>query len=117
MFRVSHQGEGIDDAETIEGARGIVRGQALGRCDVDEILAKPFPSGHTSRAWRRMVRFWEMVRYKWRRRKTLVRFVVLRLDHIWSHWVPPEVRERKSSASLRRPKTQAPARQQPRRVA
>ena len=35
----------------------------------------------------RMVRFLEKVRYKWRRRKTLVRFVVLRLDSIWSHWV------------------------------
>jgi hypothetical protein len=32
----------------------------------------------------RMVRFLEEVRYKWRRRKTLVRFLVLRLDHIWS---------------------------------
>ena len=26
MFRVSHRGEGIDDAETTEGARLIVRG-------------------------------------------------------------------------------------------
>jgi hypothetical protein len=25
MFRVGHQGEGIDDADTIEGAREIVR--------------------------------------------------------------------------------------------
>ena len=41
----------------------------------------------------RMFRFLEKVRYKWRRRKTLVRFVVLRLDEIWSHWVPPEARE------------------------
>ncbi len=32
----------------------------------------------------RMVRFLEEVRYKWRRRKTLVRFLVLRLDHLWS---------------------------------
>jgi hypothetical protein len=38
----------------------------------------------------RMVRSWEKVRYKWRRRKTLVRFVVLRLDDIWSHWVAIE---------------------------
>jgi transposase-like protein len=65
----------------------------------------------------RMVRFLEKVRYKWRRRKTLVRFVVLRLDYIWSHWAPAEGRERKSPAILRRPKTQAPTRQQPRRVA
>jgi hypothetical protein len=26
MFRVSHRGEGIDDAETLEGARLIERG-------------------------------------------------------------------------------------------
>lgn len=32
----------------------------------------------------RMIRFLEKVRYKWRRRKTLVRFVVLKLDVIWS---------------------------------
>lgn len=31
----------------------------------------------------RMFRFLEKVRYKWRRRKTLVRFVVLTLDVIW----------------------------------
>ena len=36
----------------------------------------------------RMVRFLEKVRYKWRRRKTLVRFVVLKLDEIWSAWSP-----------------------------
>jgi hypothetical protein len=38
----------------------------------------------------RMIRFWEKVRYKWRRRRTLVRFVVLKLDDVWSHWSPPE---------------------------
>ena len=31
----------------------------------------------------RLFRFLEKVRYKWRRRRTLVRFVVLRLDAIW----------------------------------
>jgi hypothetical protein len=31
----------------------------------------------------RMFRFLEKVRYKWRRRKTLVRFVALTLDGIW----------------------------------
>ena len=45
MFRVSHRGEGIDDADSIEGARGIVQGQPAGRYDVDEIRAEPFPSG------------------------------------------------------------------------
>ena len=56
MFRVSHRGEGIDDADTIEGARGIVRGEPPGRYDVDEIRGEPFPSGHTSRSWGRMIR-------------------------------------------------------------
>jgi hypothetical protein len=36
----------------------------------------------------RMVRFFEKVRYKWRRRKTLVRFLVLKFDEIWSAWTP-----------------------------
>jgi transposase-like protein len=38
----------------------------------------------------RVFRALERVRYKWRRRRTLVRFVVLKLDAIWSHWSPPE---------------------------
>jgi Transposase len=40
----------------------------------------------------RMVRFFEKVRYKWRRRKTLVRFLVLKLDEIWSAWSPPKIK-------------------------
>src|SRR5438270_5171819 len=63
----------------------------------------------------RMVRFFEKVRYKWRRRKTLVRFVVLRLDDIWSDWVAIEARETKSPKVHRRQKTQAPTGQEPRR--
>jgi transposase-like protein len=31
----------------------------------------------------RKIRFWEKVRYKWRRRRTIVRFIVLALDHWW----------------------------------
>lgn len=56
MYRVSQRGEGIDDADTIEGARGVVCGQPPGRYDVDEIRADPLPSGHTSRSWGRMIR-------------------------------------------------------------
>jgi hypothetical protein len=41
MFRVSQQGDGIDDADTIEGAREIVRSQPSGRYDLDEIRALP----------------------------------------------------------------------------
>ena len=65
----------------------------------------------------RMFRFLEKVRYKWRRRKTLVRFVVLTLDEIWSHWVTPEARETKSPKVGQRRKAQAPTGQEPRRVA
>jgi len=38
----------------------------------------------------RMFRFLEKVRYKWRRRRTLVRFVVLKLDAVWSGWAPAQ---------------------------
>jgi transposase-like protein len=65
----------------------------------------------------RMIRFLEKVRYKWRRRKTLVRFVVLRLDSIWRHWVAVSARMAKSPQILRRPKAQTSTRQGPRRVA
>jgi transposase-like protein len=44
----------------------------------------------------RMFRFLEKVRYKWRRRRTLVRFVVLKLDSIWSAWKPPKKKKRRS---------------------
>jgi hypothetical protein len=56
MFRVSQRGEGIDDADTIERAREIVRGESPGRYEVEEIRAEPFPSGHTSRSWSRLIR-------------------------------------------------------------
>ena len=38
----------------------------------------------------RMFRFLEKVRYKWRRRQTLVRFVVFKLDEVWSGWEHPQ---------------------------
>jgi transposase-like protein len=38
----------------------------------------------------RMFRFFEKVRYKWRRRRTLVRFVVLTLGATWRQWTPAE---------------------------
>src|SRR5262245_62991067 len=65
----------------------------------------------------RMVRFWEKVRYKWRRRKSLVRFVVLRLDQIWSHWIASEARETRAPKVRRRPKAQTSTRQATRQVA
>ncbi len=47
MFRVGRQGEGLDDADTIDGAREIVRREPPGRNDTREFRAQPFPSGHT----------------------------------------------------------------------
>jgi hypothetical protein len=59
MFRVSQKGEGIHDADTIQGAREIVRGQTMGRYDVDEIRGEPFPSGHGHRQCRDgVIRTW-----------------------------------------------------------
>jgi hypothetical protein len=65
----------------------------------------------------RMIRSLEKVRYKWRRRKTLVRFVVLRLDLIWSQRVAVRARTARSPRILRRPGPQASTTSQPRRVA
>ncbi len=45
-------------------------------------------SNHVERT-HRMFRFLEKVRYRWRRRRTLARFVVLTLDEVWSSWQPP----------------------------
>ena len=66
----------------------------------------------------RMIRFLEKVRYKWRRRRTLVRFVVLTLDEIWKAWEPPKPKEasRRPKASPRH-KTQPQATQSSRRGA
>ena len=65
----------------------------------------------------RMFRFLEKVRYKWRRRKTLVRFVVLTLDDVWSNWKPPSAKETDHTKPAQRGKTQPQPRQTPRRVA
>jgi hypothetical protein len=49
----------------------------------------------------RLFRFLEKVRYKWRRRRTLVRFVVLTLDRIWSEWTAnPKATEPTKSTGL-----------------
>ena len=56
VLRISQRGQGIADDVNIDGARYIVRGQSPGRYGVDEIRAQPFPSGHTSRSWGRMIR-------------------------------------------------------------
>jgi hypothetical protein len=65
----------------------------------------------------RMDRFFEKVRYKWRRRTTLVRFVVFKLDEIWTKWSPPKADAVPLSRGARRRNPLACDRLQPRRVA
>jgi hypothetical protein len=59
----------------------------------------------------RMFRFLEKVRYKWRRRKTLVRFVVLKLDDVWSSWEPPKAKGSDHATPTQPVKAEAQARQ------
>lgn len=53
----------------------------------------------------RQLRFWEKVRYKWRRRRTLVRFVVLALDHWWTRCFSQD----SATSRKRAPSTKSPA--------
>jgi hypothetical protein len=63
----------------------------------------------------RMFRFLEKVRYKWRRRRTLVRFVVLTLDGVWSSWEPRRATHQPMTGRQRG--TQHQSRQESRQVA
>jgi hypothetical protein len=65
----------------------------------------------------RMFRFLEKVRYKWRRRRTLVRFVVLTLDGIWRDWTPAETKRTVPPNTARCDETQSHASQRSSRVA
>ncbi len=55
MLRVT-RGETGFDADTLDQARERLRDDKPGLYRVDEIRADPFPSGHTSRAWRGLIR-------------------------------------------------------------
>ena len=65
----------------------------------------------------RMFRLLEKVRYKWRRRNTLVRFVVLTLDKIWRAWTPEKGTRAQSPVPVKSGKTQGYEGKQSRRVA
>ena len=65
----------------------------------------------------RMFRFLEKVRYKWRRRKTLVRFAVLTLDVIWSEWTQAEPKSTKGTKPIGLDTTQVDERQRSPKVA
>jgi hypothetical protein len=64
----------------------------------------------------RVIRLLEKVRYRWRRRKTLVRFVVLMLDRFWREWTPRKRKGAERRQSIRSGTTQA-QQEQRRRVA
>jgi Transposase len=57
----------------------------------------------------RVFRFLEKVRYKWRRRRTLVRFVVLKLDEVWSERSSVKAAKLKAERSSGGRETQADA--------
>jgi transposase-like protein len=54
-------------------------------------------NNHVERA-NRKIRFWEKVRYKWRRRRRLIQFIVLALDHWWKR-----VRELRAKERAKQP--------------
>jgi hypothetical protein len=83
----------------------------------DPIGQRVRTNNHVERTNRR-IRSWEKVRYKWRRR-TLVRFVVLKLDAVWSHWSPPEAKAKTTPQPkhVRRRNPQGDDGLQPRQVA
>jgi hypothetical protein len=56
----------------------------------------------------RMFRLLEKVRYKWRRRRTLVRFMVLKLDEVWSPGAPPQTVETKPEKKESKPRGSVP---------
>lgn len=64
----------------------------------------------------RKLRYWEKVRYKWRRRRTLVRFLVLAMDQWWQRALPQLEAARRGSRRQRqrqRQNTQKAARNPP----
>src|SRR4029077_20313087 len=58
-------------------------------------------NNHVERCNRKL-RYWEKVRYKWRRRRTLVRFIVLALDRWWKEAFRPTATRKRSSAGQRK---------------
>jgi transposase-like protein len=62
----------------------------------------------------RMFRLLEKVRYKWRRRRTLVRFVVLTLDRIWRERTTAQAKSTRCSGSRGPGKTESVSGKRPR---
>jgi hypothetical protein len=79
----------------------------------DPLSRRVRTNNHVERT-NRMLRFLEKVRYKWRRRKTLVRFVVLKLDEIWKDRTTAEAKKTEDSKPTAPEKTEGPKRKRPR---
>jgi hypothetical protein len=76
-------------------------------------------NNHVERCNRKL-RWWEKVRYKWRRRRTLVRFLVLAMDHWWKRVLPLATQrkvKRKSRSTARTRDEQRPQDLRKRKVA
>jgi hypothetical protein len=65
----------------------------------------------------RTFRVLEQMRYKWRRRRTVVRFTVLTLDVIWREWTPAGAKDPERPKPTPCGKSQVPEDQRSRRVA
>jgi hypothetical protein len=76
----------------------------------------PQTNNHVERT-DRMLRLLEKVRYKWRQRRMLVRFVVVTLDAIWRDWTPAEVETAQHSKPVGQDTTQVHDGQRSRQVA
>ena len=59
----------------------------------DLALNRLLKDGMSIERTNRLFRLLEKVRYKGRRRRPLVRFVVVKLDAVWSAWSPPRSAE------------------------
>jgi Transposase len=73
-----------------------------------QLTAKVRTNNHVERANRRL-RFWEKLRYKWRRRKWVVRFVLLGLERWWRQ-AAEAAAQADQAASAERQKQPSPAR-------
>ncbi len=57
LFRiVDRDGEMLADSDSLDGVPQLPRNAPPGRYHVDEISAKPLPSGHTARRWGTAIR-------------------------------------------------------------
>src|SRR4029077_14394840 len=98
------QGDGATGAGEVRPADGLPE---------EPLSRRVRTSTHVART-NRLFRFLEKVRYKWRRRKTLVRFVVLTLDGLWRERITAEAKRTDDSKPTAPGETEGPRRKRPR---